>query len=92
MRDTAEGPPPRHVTYLEKLTEELISILRTGHALTTGRARMAEIGNSLNELGLNAMRQVAADIRSRFPGGEGGANGWHPAEIDYAWDGIGDWR
>lgn len=30
-------------------------------------------------------------IRAHFPHGDGREDGWHPGEIEAAWNGIGDW-
>lgn len=71
---------------------DCLSILRAGEALNVGREQLREIGEMLNRIdGISAMRMVAMAIRYMYPGGEGGEEGWHPGELDHAWDGIGEW-
>jgi hypothetical protein len=71
---------------------EMLAILRRGEALTSERQKIIEIGKRLNASGgFSAMVATAQELRRQFPSGEGGEDGWHPAEIDYAWNGIGQW-
>lgn len=73
--------------------DKLIEILRRRTALKSERKTVREIGERINkEGGFSAMVDTCMQIRKRFPNGEGGENGWHPAEIEAAWDGIGDFR
>jgi hypothetical protein len=41
--------------------------------------------------GIKQMRRILLLIQTAYPNGYGGKEGWHPAEIDTAWDGIGEW-
>jgi len=78
---------------------ELIRILRCQKALTTDRPKVRAIGERLHKRGgFKAMQSTAMEVRNQFPTGERFSdepesdNGWHPAEIDQAWDGVGEWR
>ena len=71
---------------------DCLEILRKGEALNVGRERLWEIGETINEAGgISDMQKVAATIRYMYPHGAGTEDGWHPGELDHAWDGIGEW-
>lgn len=90
-----DGTNPLDALVLDiaKDSEALIALLRNGRALKEDRHLVRAIGERLHRAGgFTAMQAAATFVRSSFPNGEGGEDGWHPAEIDAVWSGIGDWR
>ena len=71
----------------------LVTISQNCKILTEDRPRVREIGERLNAAGgIEAMRKALMIVCRQFPHGDGREDGWHPAEIESAWDGIGGWR
>lgn len=72
--------------------KELLAICQQNGILTTNRAIVHAIGERLNARGgIAEMRRILRLIHAGYPYGEGGERGWHPAEVEAAWNGIGTW-
>lgn len=72
---------------------ELLQIARKGGLLGNNKSRTRTVGRRVNmQGGFAYMQHVAMLLRAGYPNGEGGADGWHPGELECAWDKIGLWR
>lgn len=74
-------------------TSALLTLARSGGLLGANKPQTRAIGERANARGgLTEMQRVAMLLRSGYPHGEGGEDGWHPGELECAWDKIGLWR
>src|SRR4051794_25277937 len=72
---------------------QLLEIAQQGGLLGANKPLVRAIGERLNARGgIEEMRRVAMLLRTGYPCGEGGEDGWHPGELEPAWDGVGVWR
>jgi hypothetical protein len=82
--------------------DNLITLLKTGNALTTKRSEVILIGNNLASIGgLDLMQLMAETIRNEYPYGNPSKNGtslghdgqpaWHPQDLDFCGNGIAGW-
>jgi hypothetical protein len=83
---------PTEGFHLAKEAAALIQIMRGGGAYEAKKQAMRVIGEAVYAAyGFEGMQDLATEVRHQFPSGEGGEDGWHPAHIDSAWNGVGPW-
>ena len=87
-----DDPPERHLPTVNAAINDLARIVRGGRTLTTDWPTVRAIGEQMHAAGgLALMQAVYTAVRAKAPW-KGGDDDPHPAELDVAWDGVGDWR
>ena len=88
--------PPTDGFFFADEVATIIAIFRLHADWETRKTLLRTVGREVDRWGgFAAMRAVHDEVRHQCPSGEprsGEVEQWHPAELECAWDGVGQWR